>query len=208
MGTQVFADISVSLDGFIAGPRAGVGNPLGDGGDRLHEWLYGLAGWRAPHGLEDGVHGPDSDLLTETFARTGAHVMGRRMFDEAEEPWGDEPPFHGPVFVLTHEHRDPLVKEGGTAFHFVTDGVEEALRQAADAALGKDVAVAGGADVIRQFLDAELLDELQLHLVPVLFGGGTRLFDDAATPLPRELEIGGVIASPHVTHLRLRPVRG
>src|SRR6266516_3085840 len=142
--SKVTAEISVSLDGFIAGPDDGVDNPLGDGGERLHEWVFPLKSWREPHGQEGGETGPDDEVFAESIANTGAVVMGRRMFDHGERPWGDEPPFHCPVFVLTHRAKDPLVKKGGTTFSFVSDGIESALAQARDAAGDKDVAVAGG----------------------------------------------------------------
>ncbi|MFJ8671115.1 dihydrofolate reductase family protein [Streptomyces sp. NPDC093589] len=199
---QVFAEISMSLDGYIAGPDDGVDNPLGDHGERLHEWVYGLASWRAPHGLTGGEQNRDAEVVHESVERTGSVVMGRRMFDSGEGPWGDEPPFHAPVFVVTHRPAEDLVKQGGTTFHFVTAGVEEALRRAKEVAGGKDVSVPGGAQVIDQLLGAGLLDALQIHLVPVLLGGGVRLFDTLPAGL-RELKATRVIASPEVTHLRL-----
>lgn len=201
---QVFADISMSLDGYVAGPDDGVGNPLGDQGERLHQWVFGLTSWRARHGLPGGEDSRDGELVDEAIERGGSVLMGRRMFDHGEEPWGDEPPFHVPVFVLTHRPAPDLAKQGGTTFHFVTGGVQEAVRRAADAAGGKDVHVAGGARVIEQLLAADLLDELQIHLVPVLLGGGVRLFDTLPAGL-RELKMTQVLASPGVTHLRLHP---
>ncbi|MFI2368400.1 dihydrofolate reductase family protein [Streptomyces sp. NPDC018833] len=206
--SKVVADISVSLDGFIAGPNDGPGNPLGDRGERLHEWAYPLESWRGMHGLDGGATGPDSEVMEETVLRAGAYVMGRRMFDLGEEPWGDTPPFHAPVFVVTHEEREPLVKPGGTTFTFVTGGIEEAVGRARRAAGEKDVVLAGGGQVIRGVLVAGLLDEIQLHLVPVLLGGGVRLFEaaDGVTEAV-EFETTRVIDSPTVTHLRLRPAR-
>jgi dihydrofolate reductase len=198
---KVFADISVSLDGFVAGPNDGVDLGLGEGGERLHEWIFDLASWREAHGMEGGEHNRDSEVIAEAIEGVGAVVMGRRMFDHAEEPWGDEPPFRVPVFVVTHRARDPLEKRGGTTFTFVTGGVESALKQATDAAAGKNVSVAGGASVIQQLIEDGLLDELQIHLVPVLLGGGVRLFENVA---PRELERTRVIDSPGVTHMRFR----
>jgi len=203
---KVAADISMSLDGFIAGPNAGVANPLGDGGDRLHEWMYDLASWREPHGLPGGETGKDAEVLDEAFQNVGAVLMGRRMFDEAEGPWGEEPPFHMPVFVLTHSGRETMVKRGGTTFTFVTDGLESGLRQARAAAGDKDVSVAGGANTIQQLLKAGLLDELQIHIVPVLLGGGVRLFGQMGTAHV-ELEKSRVIDSPGVTHLKFRVLR-
>jgi dihydrofolate reductase len=200
------ADITMSLDGFIAGPNDRPGNGLGDGGEVLHEWVYGLKSWREPHGLEGGETGTDSEVLEEAFQRTGATLMGRRMFDLGEEPWGDDPPFHGPVFVVTHTARDELVKEGGTTFTFVTDGLESALDQARSAAGDKDVSVAGGANVIQQYLTAGLLDEIQIHVAPVLLGDGRRLFENLGAE-QRELETIRVIDSPGVTHLKFRVVK-
>lgn len=128
MAGRVVVDITMSLDGFIAGPNDSPEQPLGEGGERLHEWLYELASWREPHGLEGGETGRDADVLEEAMANAGSIVLGRRMFDAARG-WGDDPPFHVPVFVLTHEERDPLAKKGGTTFTFVTDGIESALEQ-------------------------------------------------------------------------------
>jgi dihydrofolate reductase len=203
--SKVTAEMSVSLDGYVAGPNDGAGNGLGDGGERLHEWVVRLASWRAAHGREGGETGPEDDLFAESFAKVGAAVMGRRMFDNAEGPWGEEPPFHYPVFVLTHRPRDPLVKEGGTTFTFVEDGIESALEQARTAAGEKDVAVAGG-QAIQQFIAAGLLDELQLHVVPIFLGGGVSLFGQLG-PDTGELECVRAIASPGVTHLKYRVVR-
>ena len=198
---SVFADISVSLDGFVAGPNDGPENGLGEGGERLHEWLYDLEGWRSPHGLEGGQAGRESELLREAVDRTGAAVMGRRMFDIAEPHWGDEPPFHGPVFVLTHRPRDPIAKRGGTTFTFVTEGVERAVELAKESAAGKDVSVSGGAATIQEVIRAGLLDEIQIHVVPLLLGGGRRLFEGLE---PMQLERTRLVEGPAVTHLRLR----
>lgn len=203
---KVTVDISVSLDGFITGPNDGVDNPLGDGGDRLHEWVYELAAFRGPHGLEGGKTNRDSEILDEAFQSGGATVIGKRMFDIAEEPWGDNPPFHMPVFVVTHEAREPLTKEGGTTFTFVNDGLESALDQALAAAGEKNVAIAGGANVIQQFIKAGLLDEIQIHLVPVMMGDGVRLFDQMGPDYPG-FEIMRVVESSEVTHLKYRLVK-
>ena len=200
---KVSADMSMSLDGFITGPNDEVESSLGEGIERLHQWLYGLASWRERHGLDGGTTGMDAEILDEAFRNTGAIVMGRRLFEAGEGPWGDNPPFHMPVFVVTHHARKSLVKEGGTTFSFVTDGLESALQQAKAAAGGKDISVAGGANVIQQLLRAGLLDEIQIHLVPVLLGGGTRLFEHTGTE-PIELEHTRVIESAGVTHLRFR----
>ena len=202
---KVTADISMSLDGFIAGPNDRPGNGLGDGGERLHEWATDLASWRERHGLSGGQRNRDAEILEEGFENVGAIVLGRRMFDNAQG-WGDEPPFHVPVFVLTHEAREKLVKEGGTTFAFVTDGIESALAQARAAAGDKDVAIGGGANSIQQYLRAGLLDEIQIHLVPVLLGDGIRLFEHLGTE-PIELARTRVVESPGVTHLRFRAIR-
>ncbi len=203
---KVTADMSMSLDGFITGPNDGVEQPLGEGGERLHRWLYDLASWRERHGVAGGEDSRDAEVLDEAFRNIGALVMGRRMFDLGEKPWGDNPPFHVPVFVVTHRAREQVVKEGGTTFTFITDGIESALRQARAAAGGRDVSIAGGAAVIQQVLRAGLLDEIQVHLVPVLLGGGRPLFEPTG-PDQIELESTRVIASPGVTHLRLRVVK-
>jgi dihydrofolate reductase len=210
---QVVLDISMSLDGFVAGPDRTLDEPLGRGGERLHEWAYGLKTWRESHGLSGGEEGRDSEVLEELLARTGASIVGRRMFSGGEGPWeddpnadawwGDEPPFHHPVFVVTHHAREPVEKRGGTTFTFVTDGIEPALDQARAAAGEKDVTVGGGADVAQQYLCAGLLDELRIHLVPLLLGGGVRLLER----VDAEVELTDVIDSPRVTHLRYRIVK-
>jgi dihydrofolate reductase len=210
-------DISMSLDGFIAGPNQTLEQPLGEGGEGLHEWAFRLASWREPHGLSGGeVDAADNEVVAESLRATGAVVMGRRMYSggdgaweddpNADGWWGDDPPFHVPVFVLTHHPRETVVKEGGTSFTFVTDGIEAALEQARAAAGDKDVAVAGGADVVQQYVKAGLLDELQIHVVPVLLGEGVRLFGSLG-PNQVQLEATRVIESPAVTHLRFRVVR-
>ena len=204
--SKVTADISMSLDGFITGRNDSVELGLGEGGERLHQWVYDLASWRERHGLAGGKTDTDAEILDEAFSNTGAILMGRRMFDHGEGPWGDNPPFHVPVFVLTHHDRETLVKQGGTTFTFVTSGIESALEQATTAAGAKDVSVAGGANIIQQLLRAGLLDELQIHLVPVLFGNGRRLFDQIGAR-HIELERTRVIDSPAVTHLPFRIVK-
>ena len=202
---KVQLDITMSLDGFVAGPNDGPELGLGEGGERLHEWVVRLASWREPHGLEGGETNSSSEVVEEGLQSAGAIVLGKRMFDNAKG-WGENPPFHKPVFVLTHTEREPLAKEGGTTFTFVTDGVESAVRQAKAAAGDKDVSVAGGASVAQQCLRAGLLDELQIHVAPLLLGGGVRLFDDPGAE-QIELEPTRVIESPGVTHLRYRVVR-
>ena len=202
----VTAHMSMSLDGYVAGPNAGAGNPLGDGGVRIQQWMFDLASFREMQGLSGGQSNKDDEELRERIAPTGAVVMGKRMFDEGEGPWGDNPPFSMPVFVVTHEARQRLVKEGGTTFTFVTEGFESTLEQAKAAAGDKNVNVAGGADTVQQFLRARLIDELEIHLASVLFGEGIRLFDKMG-PEHVELENIRVVASPQVTHLRFRVVK-
>ena len=203
---KIASDMSMSLDGFIAGPNDGIERPLGDGGERLHDWVYGLASWRERHGLAGGQTNRDAEVLEESFKTTGAVVMGRPMFNLGEGYWGDNPPFHMPLFVLTHQAREKVVKEGGTKFAFVTDGIESALQQATAAAGDKDVSLAGGANMVQQYLSAGLLDEIQIHLVPVLLSEGRSLFDPIGTEHV-ELERTRVIESPGVTHLRFRVVK-
>jgi len=207
----------MSLDGFVAGPNITLEQPLGEGGEQLHEWVLPLASWRGPHGLEGGETGPDDDLMRETLARAGAVVMGRHMFSGGEGPWaddpnadawwGDDPPFHSPVFVLTHHEREPVVKRGGTTFHFVTDGIQSALEQARAAAGDQDVQLSGGASVAQQYLGAGLLDELNIHVAPVLLGGGVSLFGQLGTDAPG-LKLTRVVESPAVTHLRYEVANG
>ena len=209
--TKLRMEISMSLDGYIAGPNATIEEPLGENGERLHDWVFKLASFREHHGGEGGERNADDEILAESIAATGATVMGRKMFSGGsgaweDDPmadgwWGDDPPFHGPVFILTHHAREPVVKQGGTTFTFVTDGIESALAQARAAAGDKDVALGGGADVARQYLDAGLLDEIQIHLAPILLGGGVRLFDGIAG-VPRRLKATRVASSPEVTHIR------
>jgi dihydrofolate reductase len=210
-------DISMSLDGFIAGPNQTLDEPLGKGGEQLHQWAFATRSWLESHGRSGGEKNVDSDVIDESLGSTGATVMGRRMFSNGEGPWegdpnadawwGDDPPFHHPVFILTHHAREPVTKRGGTTFTFVTDGIESALEQARAAAGDKDVGVGGGASVAQQYLEAGLLDELQIHLVPVLLGDGVRLFENHLGPERREVECTRVIESPAVTHLRYRVVK-
>jgi dihydrofolate reductase len=209
-------DISMSLDGFVAGPDPTLEDPLGKGGEQLHEWILGLASWREAHGRAGGERNADDDLVREGRESTGAVIMGRRMFSGGEGPWeddpkadgwwGDDPPFHVPVFVLTHHERETVPKEGGTSYTFVTDGIESALDQARAAAGDKDILIAGGADVAQQYLKAGLLEEIQLHVAPVLLGGGVRLFDGLG-PDDAKLELADTIESPKVTHVRYRVVK-
>jgi len=202
--------ISVSLDGFVAGPNQSLQEPLGTGGERLHVWVIALQSWRQAHGREGGVVNESTPVMERELANIGATIMGRNMFGGGPGPWsktdpwngwwGRTPPFHHPVFVLTHHPREPLIMEGGTSFTFVTDGIESALDQARRAAGGKDVALAGGARVAQQYLNAGLVDEMQLHLVPTLLGGGERLFDQVRDL--HGLALVDTVAARDVVHLK------
>jgi dihydrofolate reductase len=202
---KVAVDITTSLDGFIAGPNDGLELPLGEYGELLHEWVYGLRAWREPHGLEGGETNRDSEILEESLADRGAVIVGRRMYDNARG-WGDEPPFHMPVFVLTHEAREPESKEGGTTFTFVTDGVQSAFEQAKEAAGDKNILIGGGANTVQQFLKAGLVDEIQIHVAPLLLGGGVKFLDELSSDEVK-LESTRVVESPVVTHLQYRVVK-
>ncbi len=201
--------IAMSLDGFVAGPTQDVDNPLGVGGMRLHDWVFPLAVWRELQGLEGGESNESTPVIEASMANIGATVMGRNMFGGTgpwgEDPWngwwGDDPPYHHPVFVLTHHPREPLVCKGGTTFTFVTDGIEVALDRARTAAAGKDVSLAGGAQAARQYLDADLVDEMEINLVPIFLGAGERLFDGLGVGSPRLAHVR-TVSAPGVTHLR------
>jgi dihydrofolate reductase len=210
--SRVTCQISISLDGFVAGPNQSPENPIGEGGMRLHEWAFATDSWRREHGLEGGEHSSDSEVVEEVLDGVGAYIMGRKMFGGGDGPWdeswrgwwGEDPPYHVPVFVLTHHPREPLAMQGGTTFTFVTTGIESALEQARAAAGDGDVSIAGGASAVAQYLAAGLLDELYLHVVPVVLGGGERLLENVGDPT---LEPVKVVASPTVTHIKYRVVR-
>ena len=210
--SSVTCQISISLDGFVAGPNQSTENPIGEGGERLHEWAFATDTWREQHGSGGGESNADAEVAEEVVQDVGAYIMGRKMFGGGDGPWdetwrgwwGENPPFHVPVFVLTHHPREPLPMEGGTTFTFVTDGIESALEQARTAAGDKDVMIAGGASAVQQYLAAGLLDELYLHIVPILLGTGERLLEGVGDP---RLEPVKVIASPAVTHVKYRVVR-
>ena len=200
----------MSLDGYVAGPNQSLQEPLGTGGEGLHEWVFPLEIWRRAHGKDGGVVNESTPVMEAELANIGATIMGRNMFGGGPGPWpnpdpwngwwGDHPPFHHPVFVLTHHAREPLVMEGGTSFTFVTDGIESALEQARRAAGGKDVALAGGAQAAQQYLNADLVDELQLHLVPMLLGAGERLFNNVEDL--HGLQMVEAVTAPNVAHLK------
>jgi dihydrofolate reductase len=206
---KLTSHISISLDGFVAGRDQNLENPIGTGGLRLHDWVFATDSWHELHGTAGGERTADSDVIREVAANVGAFIMGRNMFGPGRGDWdlswrgwwGESPPYHAPVFVLTHHPREPLPMDGGTTFTFVTDGIESALAQARAAAGNADVTIAGGARTIQQYLAAGLLEELYLHIVPVVLGAGERLLEDVGDPMLEPLE---VIASPAVTHIRYR----
>lgn len=202
----VTADMAISLDGCMAGTNVAIDNPAGDGAEPLFEWIHNLASWRQRQGMTGGEENRDSALMREWFDATGAVVMGRMMYDTGEEFWGDNPPFRAPVFVLTHRPRPTLVKEGGTTFTFVTDGIHSALDQAKAAAGDRNVDIAGGASTVQQYLGEGLIDELQLHVVPALLGEGLRLFEGLGTGR-RNLEPVRVVDTPLATHVKYRFVK-
>jgi dihydrofolate reductase len=209
-------DITTSLDGFVAGPNPSLEDPLGQGGEQLHDWAIATRAWRERHGMEGGEENADSEVVAEGIARQGAVIMGRRMFSSGSGPWeddpnrdgwwGDDPPFRNPVFVLTHHARDRVEFENGTTFNFVTAGVEAALEQAQAAAGERDVLIAGGAETIQQYLAAGLIDEFDIHVAPMLLGSGTPLFGGAGTERP-SVELTRVLSSPDAAHLRYRVVK-
>jgi dihydrofolate reductase len=209
--SKVRAYITVSLDGFVAGPNETIEKGLGEGGEALHDWLIRLRSWRRSHGLDGGEVNASEEIVAEENAGIGAEIMGRGKFGPptrgpwGEDPWrgwwGDEPPFHKPVFVLTHHEREPLTLSD-TTFTFVTDGIESALDQAREAAGEHDVLIGGGAKTINQYLAAGLIDEIELHVVPVLLGGGARLFENVGPDV--RLEPVRVVEGPGVAHLKYR----
>jgi dihydrofolate reductase len=204
---KVNFDVGVSLDGYLAGPNPRFEEPLGDAGEKVHEWMFRTATWAGPDGATDR----DDEIVRERTENVGAYVMGREMFgggpggwdEDWKGWWGDDPPYHVPVYVLTHHPREPVEMKGGTTFHFVTDGIESALEQARAAAGDKDVQIAGGADVIQQYLKAGVVDEFQVHIAPVLLGGGVRLLDGLGND-EIKLELVRTVESPFVTHVKYR----
>jgi dihydrofolate reductase len=211
--SKVRVHSTVSADGYVAGPNQSLENPLGEGGGGLHDWAFALRAFREPHGMEGGEVNASTPVVEESLANVGAEIMGRGKFGGGPGPWGDdqwrgwwgeEPPFHMPVFVLTHHERTPLTL-ADTTFTFVTGGIEAALDQAREAAAREDVLIGGGADVINQYLAAGLVDELELHIVPLVLGGGARLFDGLGPELG--LDQVRAIEGPGVTHLKYRVVK-
>jgi dihydrofolate reductase len=213
---QLRCNLTISLDGYLAGPSQSVENPLGVGGRHLHDWAFALAAFRKEHGLEGGEINASTQIIEESTANVGAVIMGRNMFGGYPGPWrsdppwtgwwGDNPPYHAPVFVLTHHPRAPLVMQGGTTFEFVTDGIEAALAQARAAAGPKDISLAGGARAFQQYLAARLIDEVNISVVPLFLKAGERLFDHLGSAELR-LEQVRVIAAPGVTHIRYRAIK-
>jgi dihydrofolate reductase len=211
--TKLRFNLTISLDGYLAGPNQSLDDPLGVGGLQLHEWAFALAAFRAEHGLEGGEVNASTQIIEESTTDVGAVIMGRNMFGGypgawRDDPpwtgwWGDNPPYHAPVFVLTHHPRPPLAMQGGTTFSFVTDGIESALAQARAAAGDKDIVIAGGAKVVQQYLAAGLIDEANVSVVPRLLGAGERLFDQLGGA-ELGLEQVRVIEAPGVTHIRYR----
>jgi dihydrofolate reductase len=211
--SKVRAHISISLDGYVAGPNQSHESPLGEGGEDLHDWVVSLKAWREGHGHEGGEVNESTALVEEEKANVGANIMGRGMFgppeggpwgdDSWQGWWGDDPPFHHPVFVITHHERGPLTLTD-TTFTFVTDGIESALAQAREAAGDEDVFISGGGDIINQYLAAGLVDEVEIHVVPLMLGGGSRLFEGVGD---LKLEQLRAVEAPGVAHLKYRVVK-
>jgi dihydrofolate reductase len=215
--TKLRLIITMSLDGYVAGPDQSEENPLGVGAMDLHQWAFPLKAFKEAHGGEGGEVNASSAVVEERVANIGAVIMGRNMFGPVRGPWpdeswrgwwGEEPPFHNPVFVLTHHARQPLEMEGGTTFYFVTDGIESALSQARGAASGQDISLAGGGSVANQYLAAGLVDEIDLSISPLILGGGERLFE-GLEPGALKLEQLRAVDAPGVTHIKyaVRPSR-
>jgi dihydrofolate reductase len=208
---KVKIDISVSADGYVAGPDPSLDDPLGKGGEDLHEWVFKLAAWREPHGREGGETGPSDDVVREHTGSVGATIMGRKMYSGGAGPWdddpnaggwwGDSPPFGHSIYVLTHHEREPVDK-GDVSYNFVTEGIEAALERAREQSGDQDVAIAGGAEAIQQYLNAGVVDSLQVHVAPVLLGGGTPLLEGIDPSI--SLELDRVVTAPDVTHIRYR----
>ena len=202
--------ITMSLDGFVAGPDQSEKDPLGIGGEQLHQWLVPLKAFREGHGEQGGEVNASTPIAEGILGNVGATIMGRNMFGGGPGPWGDDrwigywgddPPYHSPVFVLTRHAREPVEMQGGTTFYFVTDGIGSALEQARAAAEEKDVSIGGGANVVQQYLAAGLLDEILISVVPIFLGGGARLFDNLGEPKPMLRQVEAIDA-PGVTHIR------
>jgi dihydrofolate reductase len=200
--SKVFVSMGISLDGCVAEPNRSIDNMGSEGWISLHRWVFAQKAFRAQLKLgEGGETGEDNRFLESVFGRTGVSIMGKKMFNEGERGWPEEAPFRTPVFVITHEVREPWERKGGTTFYFVNDGIEAALRRAREVAAGKDIRISGGADIVRQYLNAGLVDELLLSVAPTFLGNGLRLFDGIDAEHVG-LDVVEVINSPKVTHLR------
>lgn len=213
--SKVRVHMMISADGYVAGPNQAPDKPFGDIPAGFLSWVFELKSFRRDHGMEGGKDGPSSDVLGETSANLGATIIGRNMFGGGTGPWpepawdgwwGENPPYHTPVFVITHHPREPLVMQGGTTFHFVTDGIESALKQAREAAGERDIRIGGGANVVNQYLAAGLIDEIELHVVPFVLGDGARLLEDLGSP-PPQLEVIRAVPSPEATHIKYRVIK-
>ncbi len=200
--SQVFVSMGISLDGYVEGPNATLENMGGDGWSDIHAWVFQQRSFRQRLKFgEGGETGADNRFLEQIFERTGVSIMGKRMFELGERAWPEEAPFHTPVFVVTHEVRAPWVRKGGTTFHFVNDGIADALRRAREVCAGRDIRIAGGANLVMQYLNAGCVEELVLSVAPTFLGGGKRLFDGIDRSAVG-LEIREAVGSPQVTHLR------
>ena len=210
--SNVKVQMMISLDGFIAGPNQTAEKPFGEDAEHLGAWLHELKAFHELFGMEGGIESPSNDVIREGFINIGATVMGRNMFGGGPGPneawngwWGENPPYHTPVFVLTHYAREPLVMQGGTTFYFITDGIESALAQAKAAAGEADIRIGGGGDTVNQYLAAGVVDEIELHLVSTLLGKGRRLFAGLEHARPA-LDLVRVVSADNVTHLKYRVI--
>jgi len=199
--SKVFVDMGISLDGFIAGPNGGQKNPLGDNGLKIHEWMFNQKSFRSHLGMEGGeTNNADNDIIENIFNRIGANIMCKKMFIEGEADWPEKAPFNCPVYVLTHQKREPWERPGGATFYFVNEDIHKVLERAKKDAGNKDVRISGGAYVVQQYLNAGLVDELTLHVTPIILGKGVRLFENINKE-KLSLEIVEALNSPEVTHL-------
>jgi dihydrofolate reductase len=201
--SKIFFDSGISLDGYMAGDNRSPQNPMGGVSAQIHNWMFNQKAFWEHLGMDGGNEdGPDGKFIRETIARTGAYIMGKRMFEEGEVHWPEDL-FKADVYVLTHEKREPWIQKGTTTFYFINDGIESALDKAKQSAKGKDVRLQGGVDSIQQFLNAGLVDEIFLHIAPVILGSGSRLFD-GIDKSKFDIEIINVVHSPLTTHLHYR----
>ncbi|HJY64623.1 MAG TPA: dihydrofolate reductase family protein [Ignavibacteria bacterium] len=204
---KVFFDICISLDGYIAGENRGPENPLGSGGVKISHWLFQQKSFLEHLSLSgEGMTGRDNDIVEETFSRIGANIMGKRMFEEGEANWPEKAPFGTPVYVLTHQMREPWVRPGGTTFFFTNESIDSVIEKAKHSAGSKDVRISGGADIIQQYLNAGYVDEFSIHIAPVLLGNGLRLFENLDKD-KISVEITDSISSNQVTHIRYKVVK-